>query len=305
MANTQTGRAPNDFAIEIDFKPGENDPTRVFRAAISLIEEFSRFDRELVRSIDPRLISTLVLEEVEEGSLRVWLRVILRAIDDDALKSGDWKKLVGSFLFKAKYKLLEYLEKEGSHVAEDASGIEVLRDELAKDAANLDLGTIPIPVIPPRSFFVIQIVQISSAMQTLRPDEAVVLEGPNGERVGVSRALRMTQEDVERLTVAQAPTYDSEVVLPVKKPDFIGESRWEFILENHVIEAKMLDFDWLERFRRQRVALLPGSMLRVMLRQTISVGFDQERLGIRYFIIKVHDVIDPPDTTNIQLALGT
>lgn len=303
MARADSSREPNDFAIEIDFKPGESDPTRIFRAAIALIQEFSEFDREIARGIDSRLTSTLLLEEVEEGSIKIWLRTALRAIDDDSLKSGDWKKIVGYFLFEAKYKLLRYLEAEGAQVTEDASGLEVLRSELTVEAQKLDLGTIPIPTIPPRSFFIIQIVQISSAMQTLRQDETVVLEGPRGERVNVSRSLRMTQDDVERLTVAQAPSYDSEVVLPVKKPDFIGESRWEFILANHAIEAKMLDFDWLEQFRKQRVPLLPGSMLRVTLRQSISVGFDQERLGTRYFIIKVHEVINPPDITNLQLSL--
>jgi hypothetical protein len=249
------------------------------------------------------LTSTLLLEEVEEGSIKIWLRTALTAIDDDALKSGDWKKVVGNFLFQAKYKLLRYLETEGDQVAQDASGLEILRSELAIEAQKLDLGTIPIPSIPPRSFFIIQIVQISSAMQALRQDETVTLEGPRGESAGISRALRMTQVDVERLTVAQAPSYDSEVILPVKKPDFIGESSWEFILANHAIEAKMLDFDWLEKFRKQRVPLLPGSMLRVTLRQSISVGFDQERLGTRYFIVKVHEVLNPPDTTSLQLTL--
>jgi hypothetical protein len=303
MPEVIPSRAETDFAITINFKPGEPDPTRIFRTAIGLINEFTSFDKELARGVDARLVPTLLLESVEEGSLKIWLSTALRAIDDDALKSGDWKKLVGNFLFQAKYKLLKYLEKEGDQVASDASGIELLRSELQEEAKLLDLGTIPTPVIPPRSFFIIQIVQISAAVATLRSGEYVEVQGRRGGSVRISSKLELTSDDVERLSVASSPVYDSEVTIKVKRPDFIGDSRWEFILGNHAIEAKMLDLEWMNEFRKQRVPLLPGASLRVTLRQSISMGFDQEQLGIRYFVLQVHGVVDPTDTRNLQLTL--
>lgn len=98
MADQIRVRAPEEFSITIDFKPNVGDPTRIFRSAIALIENFARFDQELVRAFNTQISSTIRLEQIEEGSLRIWLKTFLESLDDDALKSGDWKKVVGVYL---------------------------------------------------------------------------------------------------------------------------------------------------------------------------------------------------------------
>src|SRR5438132_138732 len=102
-----------DFAIEIDFVKGEGNPRRVFDTASLLIEGFERFDQIAIASIDSRIEPLLVLEDVEAGSLKIWLRNILRAIDDEGLKSLDWKPLVGKYLVRAKYIALRRLDEPG------------------------------------------------------------------------------------------------------------------------------------------------------------------------------------------------
>ena len=45
----------------------------------------------------------MVLEEIETGSIKIWLGNQLNRVDDDALKKLDWKPLVGKYLVRAKY----------------------------------------------------------------------------------------------------------------------------------------------------------------------------------------------------------
>ena len=66
-----------------------------------LIESFEEIDKILVTSISSRIKPVLLLENIEAG-LRSWMAEILESVDDDAIKSLDWKKFVGSYLVKAK-----------------------------------------------------------------------------------------------------------------------------------------------------------------------------------------------------------
>jgi hypothetical protein len=101
-----------DFAIQIGFQRASSDPTRVFRAMIGLIDACQYLDRELAHTIDVSLTPVLILEDIEAGSIKTWLRAIIESTDDNALKSGDWKKVVGIYLYKAKYATIRFLDKK-------------------------------------------------------------------------------------------------------------------------------------------------------------------------------------------------
>jgi hypothetical protein len=93
----------SDFSFTINFRKGEGAPRRVFDAASTLIDGLEGVDEAVVTSVDSKLKTLMVLEDVESGSLKVFLKNVLKGVDDDVLKSGDWKKAVGAGLVKAKY----------------------------------------------------------------------------------------------------------------------------------------------------------------------------------------------------------
>ncbi|WP_373504271.1 hypothetical protein [Aestuariivirga sp.] len=102
-----------DLCLTIDFKKGEGNPRRVFDAASLMIEGFERIDALTIGSIDSEIEPLLVLEDVEAGSIKIWLKNVLKATDDQALKEMDWKPAVGKYLVRAKYIALKWLD-EGS-----------------------------------------------------------------------------------------------------------------------------------------------------------------------------------------------
>lgn len=102
----RVGRPPStrleaDFAIEIDFERGTESPSRVFKAMSGLIESFEQLDQTLARSLAIELKPVLLLEDVEAGSIRAWLRSVVRELPDDALAKAEWKPLIGTYLVKA------------------------------------------------------------------------------------------------------------------------------------------------------------------------------------------------------------
>lgn len=74
------------------------------------MDALRRLDRDLVRSLDVDMEPQLFVEDVEAGSIKSWITTVLRSTDDDAIKSGDWKKVLGDYLVKAKYIVLDKLE---------------------------------------------------------------------------------------------------------------------------------------------------------------------------------------------------
>ena len=74
---------------------------------VDLLGSLARFDRDMIRSVDVTIEPVLLLEDVEAGSIKVWVATILKSTDDSAIRSGDWKKVLGEYLVKGKYFLLE------------------------------------------------------------------------------------------------------------------------------------------------------------------------------------------------------
>lgn len=127
-----------DFAFEIDFVRGVGPASRVFEATHGFIKACEALDADLVKSIDSNIQTVLVLEDIQQGSIKTWLRSILLAADDDALKTLDWKPQVGKYLVKAKYAILRFTDEEGS-----VRSLPDLREEIRKIASETDVRHLP------------------------------------------------------------------------------------------------------------------------------------------------------------------
>src|SRR5262245_59970720 len=113
-----SSRPETDFAIEIDFEPEtEFDPARVFKSMSGLIDTFQDLDRRLVASVDASIEPLLMLEDIEAGSLRTWLRNQLSTVNDDVLKEGEWKKIIGAYLVKCRHIIVRWLDGKAQIVS--------------------------------------------------------------------------------------------------------------------------------------------------------------------------------------------
>ena len=131
-----------DFCIEIDFKKVPGNPSRVFRTMTEIIEAFQFIDKELVQSVDVKIEPVLILEDIEQGSLKVWLTEALNALNDDGLKHLDWKLVAGNYLVKAKYILIDFI---GHNTTVSNRGqLAELQMHLLKASRETDVRCIPV-----------------------------------------------------------------------------------------------------------------------------------------------------------------
>jgi hypothetical protein len=288
---TKSGYQPHDpdeFGIEITFAPHSDAPARVFRVMTALIDSFQEIDGFLAGVIATGLKPSTLLEDIESGSLRVWLRNILDSVDDDSLKSGEWKKIVGAYLVRAKRIMVQWTERRDTVDSEAA--VQELRQEILDAAAQTDVLRIPTYAPISSTEVARSIVMISSAIEPLGERDSIAylsVETP----VQFNKSLQIVPDALTDLLVKESITSETPMILMIKRPDFLGDSRWEFRHEHRVFEARIQDLEWMSEFRNGLVFLQPGDALRSLVRSIVRYGYDGEVVDSKHEIIKVVEVI--------------
>ena len=100
---------------------------------------------------------------------------------------------------------------------------------------------------------------------------------------------------MEELLTREVNSNESIMILKVRKPDYLGESKWEFVLDRG-FDAKIIDIDWLNRFQNRIEDVRPGDAIRANVRTEIRYGYEGEVVGVRHTIVKVIEVVrfNPP-----------
>jgi hypothetical protein len=110
-------------------------------------------------------------------------------------------------------------------------------------------------------------------------------------RVPINTSFRVTAEQIEEILTRERITNELEMILMVKKPDFLGDSMWDFRHEGKRIPAKVVDSEWLGNFHTGTIALRSGDALRAWVEIETNYGNDREVLATHYRVLKVLEVI--------------
>lgn len=278
-----------DFSIEIEFDKGSRNPARVFETMSELIGAFEALDVDLAVSVHSKVETVLLLEDVEAGSIRTRLSSLLTALPDDILRSGEAKVIIGHFLVASKHMMLRFL---GSR-AKITSQIEIqeLQESLLELAKETGVRQIPAyaPIQIPRLLrFVGNVTQAVSHLS--EEDKAALIT--YDQRTSFNRNFEYNPEEVEGLITVETITNESTMILKVKKPDYLGESMWEFKHGPTAVAAKIVDEGWLKEFQGRKVNVGPGDSLRVRIEQSVKYDTDHNMIATRSKILKVIEVIN-------------
>ena len=131
----------SEIVFTISFDATSGSAAHVFDLAADLIRSLQGIDDVLIQSIDAKIETMLVLEDLQKSSVRVFLRTVLAKVDDDALKSLDWKQQVGRYLVKGKYAAIRWLDGEAPNKGEHQ--LSDLTEEIARLAQESDVRHLP------------------------------------------------------------------------------------------------------------------------------------------------------------------
>lgn len=279
-----------DFAFLIDFKKGEGSPGRIFQATHAFIEACETLDKALVDSIGSRIQTVMVLEDIEAASLKTFFKTVLESIDDEAFRHIDWKPMVGKYLVKAKYAIIRWCNENEDEDSKDFSSLQKRVNDLAKNADVLHMPS-HTPVKP---------AAIKKALEDFEGVKEFLAEGDkasmivsDGEEAHFNMSSRLDVDAIEELATRETEKHTvPRMVMVVKKPDYLGESMWEFRHGRTPIEAKIEDTKWLQDFRKRKITIRPGDALRCQVRIETRYGHDNEVVAEKHYVEKVLDVLE-------------
>src|SRR5262245_6125189 len=166
--------ADADFGVTVDFIKGESDPVAIFGGVAEMLRGFANLDEVLIEALDPHLEPIMVLEDVEVGSITTWVRNKVRQTDDQLIQAGDWKKLVGRYALKAKYRVLEYLDKRAD--AQEAKRLDTLKHDLERLAQDAEFRALPLRTSIPLERLVKPLDQIQDAKALISEVDRVIIK---------------------------------------------------------------------------------------------------------------------------------
>lgn len=284
----------NAIALKIDFKKGSESPERVFDTMSALIKATQKLDNCLLRAIDGSVKPVLLLEDIETGSLVSIVRNVLKNTDDDSLKSGDWKKVVGNYLFTAKHAFLKNYPEEIGQV--DKLKLLSIQKEIAKSAMDTGADKLPFYSPPPINDLLDKITDYNEAVIKLSSDESASFLGKDGTKVPINKITAFNKSAALETLKERELSNDIQVMLAVKKPDYLGRSQWSFVYDGKSIDASITHESWLIKFQNREVDVRPGDSLYVNIRVTTTYGSGSTILATKYNVTEVIQVDkNPPE----------
>lgn len=276
-----------DFSIVIDFDKNSSNPSRVFKTMSSLIESFEQLDKDLVKHIDNKIETVLMLEDVEKGSLKTILINSLKGIPDDDIENLDYKKIIGRYLVKAKYIILNKLE--GKVTLTDATEIDSIEKELLEEAKNVGLTKIPTFAPTSKKILIKNIDNINKSVDGLSENDKVRYESNEGT-TPFNLNLKIDVEAMEEMITEEQYVSETKMALKVKKPDYLGDSQWVFKHGNGTISAKISDTEWLGKFQNRKIDVRPQDSLVCIVKVTVKYDYQYEPISTSFEIIKVEKI---------------
>jgi hypothetical protein len=287
------------FALKVDFNPETTNPGKMFLALSGLSNALQATDQTLIQSLNLRIQPILLIEDIEKGSLLVWIRNFLESIDDDSIKDLNLKKLIGGYLVKGKYIVINFINNRDSISSKDE--IIELQAELIQEAEQTGISGLSIYNPINQRDILANINQIKNALSELDSEEKVYYYLNPSQSIPFNKAFNISPESIEDLATDQILNAKIPMILKVKKPDYLGESKWEFRHERKKIEAKITDLQWLQLFRSRKIDLRPGDALKVEVEVETRYDLNGEVISIQYTIFNVVEVIPISSTEQISM----
>lgn len=274
------------FEFIVNFRKGEGAASRVLLAANDFVQACERLDAELVKSIHSGIQAEVVLDDIQSGSLKLILRNVLHAVDDEALRALDWKKAVGAFLLKAKYQVLVWADDQ-----EAPRKLTEVRRAIQTAAAETEVRQLPDYAPPTPAALIRALEDLQSVKNRLIAGDHASYKSPFGDHE-LDQAVTFTPEQIEQLAVRETITQPvASMILAVKRPDYLGRAQWDLRHGKRTLQVTIADEAWLKQFQSRQVDVRPGDALKCQVEIELLYGFDNELIGEHYRVTQVQEVL--------------
>lgn len=277
------------FCLTVEFDHNILTPHKLFQSIADMIRELQSLDKALIDCIDSELEPVFILDEVENGSLKLWLRQIIKSIPDDALRDLDIKKILGEYLVKGKYKVLKQLDEHQEITTNEQ--VQPLMQEIKLLAAQYNINILGVERDVDAAKLFKSMDAISKTAGEL-PAGSTFAYDIGEAPLKIGKGFRVPANYIKEILEYDKITNTIDMIIKVKKPDYLGNSKWEFRYANKQILCDFEDKKWLFDFHSRKIDVRPGDSLKVRMEMHVSYDKNNEAIAERYTIKNVLAVIN-------------
>jgi hypothetical protein len=278
----------NKFELKLEFNKDTEDPSRLFRSFADLIDSIKELDITIAKTINTSVSSKIYLNDIEKGSLigKLWNHLIIN--DDNKLDDNiASEERINEFIDESRSKSLSFIESGKSQV-EDLKDLVKSIDQIANEKGFKDTFYYAEPSILDLAK---NLNEINDAVNKLDDKEKFIVKNSNDKIEEISRGTeKINIEDVERALTTEELKSETTVYYKIKRPDFLGDSQWEFKHGNKSLKVKILHEKWLEDFQKGKVIVVPGDSLKVKIRQNFKYNKNGYLISEKTEIIEVLEI---------------
>ena len=227
----------------------------------------------------------MLLEDLETGSIKAWFRNVLNSTDDQALKDLDWRPAIGKYLVRAKYAYIRWSNKDGGTISD-------LSREIRGIAEEADVRHFPDYAPPSIQELANSALEVDKAKSILGPNDSMKYISSTDDGIDFDLSVSWSPEELSDLSVKETTKFENMPMnLIVKKPDYLGTSKWDLRHGRRPISARIDDSVWLGKFQNRQIDVRPGDALRCLVAIENSYGYDNELIKESFTITVVEAVL--------------
>ena len=89
-------------------------------------------------------------------------------------------------------------------------------------------------------------------------------------------------------------TSEATIILTIKRPDLLGDAKWQFTHGNALVYATIFDEKWLAKFKAGKLPIHSGDALRCKVKFTYTFDDKQKMVDLKTDILKVLSIMKGP-----------
>lgn len=276
------------YEIKLEFDPKTENPSRLFNSFAELIDSVSQLDTVLSKSVNTSISSKVYLDDIEKGSLIAKLWNELTISEDGKIDDLSDPQPAKEFVEEARSESIGFLT-DGKSTVED---LEQLSEKIKSIAQEKEIDKTfdysdPNPIDLANSLN-----SINNSTNKLSDKEKFTFKSENekGTREISKGTPKIDIEAVETALTQEELTNESVLFYKIKKPDFLGDSQWDFKLGKRSVKVKILHEEWLEKFQKGEKVVVPGDSLKVKVHQTTKYNRNGHLISEKLEITEVLDI---------------
>jgi len=279
----------NIYEIKIGFDKNNNNPVLILEAIAEILKGFESINQVISNSMDNDIEAVSYLVDINSGSIILKLKDMIKNklenIDDDVLKNiAKSKDLIGILCVKAKQAGIKALSNNKDKTNKEKEKAILTSIEVILKNSNINF----LNYYPINSKQILKAFSdISNGSKKIENFETEFIYGNN--TIDISKNYNFIDTEIINETMKQ----EIDVNLLVRKPDYVGFSKWGFIFDKN-IEVEIKDEEFRAKVHSGEIKnLYAGCQIHCKLLIEVELDDKKNPIDTKYFLLKVINIIEP------------